>query len=171
VSIVATSPADRLRATLFGSGAPDPGMRVSDAERAEVADQLARHFSDGRLDQAEFDERVTRAMAAKTFGDFQGLFKDLPNLGEAPSDTPGDTTAGDPFAAPNAPGTPPAAACYAMRGRRRGPLSTVLTVALVLVAANIAWHMAIGWVSPVMWLIVVAAVIVLVSKSAHRHGR
>jgi hypothetical protein len=58
-----------------------------------------------------------------------------------------------------------------MRRGRRGPLRTVLTVALVLVAANIAWHMAIGWVSPVMWLIVVAAVIVLVSKNAHRHGR
>ena len=29
-------------------------LRVSDAERAEVADRLSKHYADGRLDQAEF---------------------------------------------------------------------------------------------------------------------
>ncbi|HET9896795.1 MAG TPA: DUF1707 domain-containing protein [Streptosporangiaceae bacterium] len=54
--------------------------RASDAERAEVADRLSRHYQDGRLDQAEFNERLDRAMNAKTRADFQGLFADLPDL-------------------------------------------------------------------------------------------
>jgi hypothetical protein len=58
-------------------------LRVSDAERAEVADRLSKHYSDGRLDQAEFDERVDQAMRAKTQSDLHGLFDDLPG----PEDT------------------------------------------------------------------------------------
>jgi hypothetical protein len=58
-----------------GSGAD---MRVGDAERAEIADRLARHFSDGRLDEAEFSERLDRAMRAKTMADLSGLLADLP---------------------------------------------------------------------------------------------
>ena len=60
--------------------AADATMRVSDAERAEVADQLAQHYGDGRLDQAELDERLGRAMSAKTLADLAGLTADLPHL-------------------------------------------------------------------------------------------
>ena len=59
----------------------DQHMRVSDAERQTVTDRLAEHFSAGRLDQAEFDERVGRAMNAKTRADLDGLFDDLPETG------------------------------------------------------------------------------------------
>jgi hypothetical protein len=63
-------------------------LRVSDAERAEVADRLSKHYSDGRLDQAEFDERVDQAMRAKTQSDLSGLFDDLPSPEESePSPT------------------------------------------------------------------------------------
>jgi hypothetical protein len=55
-----------------------PGLRISDAERAEVADRLSRHYGDGRLDQAEFDQRLDQAMRAKTQADLDGLFADLP---------------------------------------------------------------------------------------------
>jgi hypothetical protein len=61
-------------------GAANPNLRVSDAERADVADRLSKHYGDGRLDQAEFNERMERAMSAKTHGDFAGLFADLPDL-------------------------------------------------------------------------------------------
>lgn len=60
----------------------EPDLRVSDAERSEVADRLAEHYGDGRLDQAEFNERVEQAMRAKTRSDLAGLFDDLPD-GEA----------------------------------------------------------------------------------------
>jgi hypothetical protein len=56
----------------------NPGMRVSDAERTEVADRLSKHYSDGRLDEAEFNERLDQAMKAKTRSDLSGLFADLP---------------------------------------------------------------------------------------------
>jgi hypothetical protein len=59
----------------------NPGLRVSDAERAEVADRLAKHYGDGRLDQAEFDKRLDQAMRAITQSDLSGLFADLPDGG------------------------------------------------------------------------------------------
>ncbi len=52
-----------------------------------MADRLAAHFAEGRLNQAEFDERVAQAMNAKTRGDLSGLFADLPEPG--PAGTPG----------------------------------------------------------------------------------
>jgi hypothetical protein len=64
----------------------DQHIRVSDAERQAVTDRLAEHFADGRLDQAEFDERVGRATSAKTRADLNGLFDDLPETG-APAAT------------------------------------------------------------------------------------
>jgi Domain of unknown function (DUF1707) len=57
---------------------PGADMRVGDAERAEIADHLARHYSDGRLDEAEFNERLDKAMRAKTMADLSGLLSDLP---------------------------------------------------------------------------------------------
>jgi hypothetical protein len=66
---------------LFRGLYSDQHLRVSDAERQAVADRLAEHFADGRLDQAEFDDRVGRAMNAKTRADLNGLFSDLPETG------------------------------------------------------------------------------------------
>jgi hypothetical protein len=71
---------------LFGIPYSDQHIRVSDAERQAVTDRLAEHFADGRLDQAEFDERVGRATSAKTRADLNGLFDDLPETG-APAAT------------------------------------------------------------------------------------
>ena len=61
----------------------DQHIRVSDADRNAVAELLGQHYADGRLDQAEFDDRVGRTMAAKTRGDLSGLFDDLPETGPA----------------------------------------------------------------------------------------
>jgi Flp pilus assembly protein TadB len=60
-------------------GRPSNEIRIGDAERTEVADRLARHFSDGRLDEAEFGERLDRAMQAKTMADLVRLLADLPS--------------------------------------------------------------------------------------------
>jgi hypothetical protein len=69
-------------------GPTNLNLRVSDAERNEVADKLSRHFSEGRLDQAEFKERLDAAMSAKTQGDLAGLFDDLPRLPTEPPPPP-----------------------------------------------------------------------------------
>jgi Domain of unknown function (DUF1707) len=100
-------------------------MRVSDAERAEVADRLAQHYGDGRLDQAELDERLSRAMSAKTQADLDGLFDDLPDA--APGDRPAPP--------PPRPGRGPRAG----RPRRR-LLPIVLAILLVVVLWNGLHH-------------------------------
>jgi hypothetical protein len=65
-------------------GDGDQHLRVSDAERNEVAERLATHFTDGRLDQSEFSARLDRATRATTRGDLDGLFDDLPRLADEP---------------------------------------------------------------------------------------
>lgn len=56
-------------------------MRVSDAEREAAAAELQEHFASGRLTQDELDERLAAAFAAKTHGDLNALFTDLPSSG------------------------------------------------------------------------------------------
>ncbi|GAB2846599.1 hypothetical protein GCM10022221_52450 [Actinocorallia aurea] len=67
---------------LQGWGAPavpDTGhLRVGDTERNAVADALQEHYAQGRLDSAELDDRLSRALAAKTGADLRGLMDDLP---------------------------------------------------------------------------------------------
>ena len=155
------STTDRLRATWFLPGDHNQHLRVSDADRAAVADLLARHYGDGRLDQAEFDERVTRAMAAKTGGDFRGLLDDLPDLPEAPSDT-----AGEP-AAPGAQAAPvPPASCLAARRHRHGSAFPGL---LVLIFAAVAWHHLLDWGGhPLAWLVILAGIVLLATRVPRR---
>ena len=120
---------------LFGGPASDQHMRVSDAERQAVADRLAEHFSSGRLDQEEFDERVSRAMGAKTRADLNGLFDDLPEAGR-----PGQ---GQPWAGLPETGAP--AGVCAQQRRFRHP---VLLAALVILVALAAGHV----VFPLLWI-------------------
>jgi hypothetical protein len=158
---------DRQRATWFRPGYPDPALRVSDADRAEVTDRLGRHYADGRLDQAEFDERVSRAMGAKTVGDFQGLFDDLPGL---PGDVANGSADGAARGSRRAPGTPPPfgnRAAHGPRGLRRGPVRTLLLVALIIIAVNVTWH-ALGWLIPLAWVALIAVIIVAVARRARR---
>jgi hypothetical protein len=128
-------------------------LRVSDAERAEVADRLSKHYSDGRLDQAEFDERVDQAMRAKTQSDLSGLFDDLPLLDE-----------GGPSQAANATTVAP---------RRRDerpphPPHHLLFLVLVAVAAYVLAHALVEVYVP--WLLIgVLAALWLVFGPWHRH--
>ena len=54
------------------------GLRAGDAEREQAADALRRHHAEGRLTDAEFEQRVGRAYAARTIGELDRLFADLP---------------------------------------------------------------------------------------------
>jgi hypothetical protein len=125
----------------FTDPASDQHMRVSDAERQAVADRLAEHFSSGRLDQAEFDERVGRAMSAKTRADLNGLFDDLPETG-APAAT--DPSAGQ------------------LRRRRHPVLLAALIVFVAIAAAHVVW--------PLLWIGFLVA-IVLFATGTIGHAR
>lgn len=124
----------------------DPDLRVSDAERAEVAERLGKHYSDGRLDQEEFNERIERAMSARTQSDLSGLFDDLPTLDENP-------------------GVP-------ARRERRGSHHTALFLALVIVLA-VAFGHAFWWFFMPPWLAIMlfcaVGVYLLAKREHHTH--
>jgi uncharacterized protein DUF1707 len=58
----------------------DPRMRASDADRERTASLLREHHAAGRLDAAEFNDRLDQAFAARTMGDLDALLADLPGI-------------------------------------------------------------------------------------------
>jgi hypothetical protein len=57
---------------------PESHLRAADTDRAAVATVLGQHMSAGRLTVEEYDERLARAYAAKTYGELAELTTDLP---------------------------------------------------------------------------------------------
>ncbi|MGN6089916.1 MAG: DUF1707 SHOCT-like domain-containing protein [Actinomycetes bacterium] len=110
-------------------------LRVGDAERDRAAAALGRHYSEGRLDRDEFEERLTLAYAARTRGDLDGLFADLPPI---------------PRAAVAALPSAPAAPAPGERHRFRLSMLRVLTVALLLM--GLATHSSAAWLLFVLCL-------------------
>ena len=52
--------------------------RASDRERDTVVQRVQQAFAEGRLDDAEFDERMRAALVARTHADLDALLADLP---------------------------------------------------------------------------------------------
>jgi hypothetical protein len=57
----------------------DQAIRAADGERDQVVALLQRHFADGRLTQAELEERAGAALAARTRDQLHALTADLPS--------------------------------------------------------------------------------------------
>jgi len=53
-------------------------MRVSDRDRDRVAEQLREGFAEGRLTQAELEQRLDQLNVAQTHGDLTPITGDLP---------------------------------------------------------------------------------------------
>lgn len=90
-------------------------MRAGDSERQAVADKLQTALDEGRLDLHEYDERLQKTYAAKTYGELDGLVTDLPGT------TPAQRSRVEPYQAaaepvpagePGKPGGPPFLASY-----------------------------------------------------------
>jgi hypothetical protein len=67
---------------------PEPHLRAADADRTAVAGVLGEHMSAGRLTLDEYDERLARVWAAKTYGELDQLTADLPATVPAPRPAP-----------------------------------------------------------------------------------
>ena len=68
------------------------GMRAADSERQAIADRLRVALDEGRLNLHEYDERLGRAYAARTYAELDALVRDLPAAGSV-APTPGGVTA------------------------------------------------------------------------------
>jgi Domain of unknown function (DUF1707) len=53
--------------------------RIGDADRDKAVAFLQEHMAQGRIDAAEFDDRMSRALKARTASDLAVLFDDLPD--------------------------------------------------------------------------------------------
>ena len=90
----------------------DPRQRIGDAEREQATSLLAQHYTDGRLEHEEYDERLDAIWTARTRHDLDVVFGDLPRqLG---------------------PVRPAPAPAVVRRGRRPIPLLPVLAVLIGL---------------------------------------
>lgn len=78
-------------------------LLVSDAERDQVCRRLSAAFSEGRITSPELDERTSRALAARTYGDLEDVMVGL----EPPA-----TTAYRPVMRAGVPGMAPAHASH-----------------------------------------------------------
>jgi hypothetical protein len=61
-----------------GAQAAAAGLRASCADRERVIDLLKAAFVQGRLDKDEFDARIGRAVASRTYGELAAVTADIP---------------------------------------------------------------------------------------------
>lgn len=125
----------------------DEQLRVSDAERERAAAALGDHYVQGRLSTEEHEQRVDAVWAARTRGDVDDLFRDLPGSGHAPARR----------TAPR----PPAARQRCGRGPRGWVPFAVLALVLVTIATPLT--------APVTVLLV--AVLFVLARRRRRAAR
>jgi len=70
--------AERAAGTGHAEAGRSPAVRASDRERDAVLQRIQQAFAEGRLDDAEFDERMRAALTARTHADLDVLLTDLP---------------------------------------------------------------------------------------------
>lgn len=109
---------------------PDPQLRAADSDREAVAATLGRALSEGRLTVDEYEERLAKAYAARTYGDLAGLTADLP--GTTPPRTPAP-----PAARPPHPAGAPAPWTRGLRAMWAPWVTTALIVTAIWLATSL----------------------------------
>jgi len=84
---------DETRQAADGAGDGRGALRVSHEDRDQVAEVLRVAAGDGRLTADELDERLERALTARTYDDLAALVTDLPPAGNALAPLPGPLAA------------------------------------------------------------------------------
>jgi hypothetical protein len=75
-----------------------PDLRASDADRERVSEILRDALAEGRLDMAEFEERLDATYQARTYGELAPITRDLPAAGVT---APAVSLTKDPAAGPD----------------------------------------------------------------------
>jgi hypothetical protein len=115
---------------------PEPHLRAADTDRAAVATALGEHMAAGRLTVDEYDERLARAYAAKTYGELAELTADLPT---SKRHVPAPRSAGAQPAPMCAPGADP-------QSSWRAWLTTSLIVTTIWLITSLAsWELNYFW--------------------------
>ena len=140
-------------------------IRISDADREQVAARLREHYAEGRLSQDELEERISATFSAKTYGDLRHVMADLPE----PAPVPDHTQRPD-RGRRAAYGRPPRTVVY-RRGPRLLPLALV-ALAAALVVPGVAWlFLVLFKVILVMWLFAAVAGIIAAAMFRRRARR
>lgn len=146
-------------------------QRIGDSERDQATTYLREALAEGRLEQAEFDERVDAALRAKTQADLDPLFRDLPgpHPGQGLAPVAGFTAPPWQGAGPQ-PGAPQPGAEVAQPAPA-GEVATHSNRAFEIVAA-VAWPLtimacfAVGW--QYWWLMFIPIAISAIAGSRHQ---
>jgi Domain of unknown function (DUF1707) len=151
-------------------------IRVSDADRERVAEQLRDQYAEGRLSADELDERITVTLSAKTVAELRRVTADLP--GPEPAAGPaGPGGPGPGRAAPPWGGRPWGGRGFAGR-RHRGPRFLPVLLLLLIAALVIpgAGFLLVAFVKIVLlfWLVALVAGLFAAARfrrHARRHWR
>lgn len=144
-------------------------MRAGTTDRQAAVDRLTTHFADGRLDTAEFDQRVAVAYGSTYLDELTPLFADLP---QSRTDRPPWASGPSGHRPPGLPG--PGAdrsewAGWGPRGRRSGPPPQVRLVMFLLMMFLIIGSIgAVGhgfFPFPLLWL---GIVLLMIGRTRHR---
>lgn len=140
-------------------------IRISDADREQVAARLREHFAEGRLTSEELDQRITAALSAKTAGDLRQVMADLPG----PAPVPPPAGQGPPWA-----GRPWAGGPWVVH-RRRGPrLLPLALLALIAVLVLPGAGLVLGVFLKLLllfWLVAMVAGVIAAFRFRHRMRR
>lgn len=114
----------------------DTPQRIGDAERDAAVQALRAHHEAGRLDMAEFEERMTTALSARTQDQLTPLFVDLPPVDANPRAlaVPSATTVTQPEEAGS---EPERSAAH----RVLGVVSAVIWPAIIILNFAVGWRL------------------------------
>ncbi len=141
----------------------DASERIGTGERDAAVAALKTHQAEGRIDLQEYEERAVQAGQARTWGDLDLVFADLPEPRPHPGSTPVPTH-------PAASGAHPAASgAHLSGGLLPEPYAWMVTAAAPLLAVILFFTTG-SW----LWFLVVPIVGVVVygpGSGPDRHGR
>jgi len=162
--------------------AMNPAMRAASTDRERAVDVLKAGFAEGRLSQEEYNDRMGRAYAARTYGELAALTADLP---AGPYPTAWPVPAYQPLPLQTQPGTNSMAIAAMVLG-----VAEFFTAGLTAIPAVICGHVArrqmrqtaqrgdglatgglvLGYMAIIFWTVLIAASLVGVVISVTHNG-